>query len=194
MEDRCTDKTDEELVALVLKDQEYFGCLMKKYSTPLSRYIVRIIPSFRDSVDDILQEVFIKIYLNLNGFDPSLKFSSWIYRITHNHAISLLRKENSRPKTVSTDNNDEYDFFERYIADEQINNKEMRYAKEEVAYVLENIDQKYREVLVLRYLEEMNYDEIGDILKKPIGTVGTLISRAKTIFKEEYTKRYGTEK
>jgi RNA polymerase sigma-70 factor (ECF subfamily) len=193
MEDKCTGHTDEELVALALVNQDYFGCLMQKYTAPLSRYIVRIIPSFRDSIDDVLQEVFIKIYLNLNGFDPSLKFSSWIYRITHNHAISLLRKEQSRPHTVSVDN-DEYDFFERYVADEQTSNKEMRYAKEEVAYVLQNIDQKYREVLILRYLEEMNYDEIGDILKKPMGTVGTLISRAKTIFKEEYIKRYGTEK
>ena len=193
MENLCLDKTDEELVALVLEDQEYFGCLMGRYSAPLSRYIVRIIPSFRDSTEDVLQEVFIKIYLNLRGFDPSLKFSSWAYRITHNHAISLLRKESSRPHSVSVDN-DEYDFFERYKADDQISSKEMRYAKEEVSYVLGEMDPKYREVLILRYLEEMDYDEIGDILKKPVGTVGTLISRAKTIFKEEYTKRYGTEK
>ena len=194
MENLCLDKTDEELVALVLEDQEYFGCLMKRYTAPLSRYIVRIVPSFRDSLDDVLQEVFIKIYLNLNSFDSSLKFSSWAYRITHNHAISLLRKESSRPKTVSTDSNDEYDFFERYMADGQPNEKEIRYAKEEVSYVLGTMDEKYREVLILRYLEEMDYDEIGDILKKPVGTVGTLISRAKTIFKDEYKKRYGTEK
>jgi RNA polymerase sigma-70 factor (ECF subfamily) len=190
MYNTCEEKTDEELVALSIEDQEYFGCLMKRYTAPLSRYIIRIVPSFRDSIDDVLQEVFIKIYLNLNGFDPDLKFSSWVYRITHNHAVSLLRKEKSRPKTVSTDN-DEYDFFERYIADSQPNEKEIRYAKEEVSYVLNQMDIKYREVLILRYLEEMDYDEIGDILKKPVGTVGTLISRAKTLFKEEYTKRYG---
>lgn len=193
MEDRCIEKTDEELVALVLTDQEYFGCLMKRYAPPLSRYIVRIVPSFRNSLDDVLQEVFIKIYLNLNSFDSSLRFSSWAYRIAHNHAVSLLRKETVRPHTVSTDN-DEYDFFERYVADEQTSNKEMLYAKEEVAYILETMDQKYREVLILRYLEEKDYDEISDILKKPIGTVGTLLSRAKAIFKEEYKKRYGTEK
>jgi len=193
MDERCIEKTDEELVALSLANQEFFGCLMRRYSAPLARYVIRIIPSFRDTVDDVLQEVFIKIYLNLRGFDSSLKFSSWAYRIAHNHAVSLLRKEKSRPKTISTDN-DAYDFFERYMADGQSDEKEIRYAKEEVSYILGEIDQKYREVLILRYLEEMDYEEISDILKKPVGTVGTLLSRAKTIFKEEYIKRYGTEK
>jgi RNA polymerase sigma-70 factor (ECF subfamily) len=193
MEEHCIEKTDEELVVLALENQEFFGCLMKRYKDPLSRYVVRIVPSFRNSLDDVLQEVFIKIYLNLRNFDPSLKFSSWAYRITHNHAVSLLRQESSRPKNVSTDN-DEYNFFERYVADGQLNEKEIRYAKEEVSYVLGMLDQKYREVLILRYLEEMDYEEISDILKKPVGTVGTLLSRAKIIFKEEYEKRYGTAK
>ncbi|MCK9351189.1 MAG: RNA polymerase sigma factor [Candidatus Paceibacterota bacterium] len=193
MDERCTEKTDEELVALSLEDQEYFGCLMRRYTAPLGRYIIRVVPSFRNSIDDVLQEVFIKIYLNLRGFDPSLKFSSWAYRITHNHAVSLLRKEKTRPQLVSTDN-DTYDFFERYVADGQPNENEIRYAKEEVSRVLAEIDQKYREVLILRYLEEMDYEEISDILKKPVGTIGTLLSRAKAIFKDEYVKKYGTEK
>lgn len=190
MEDTCPTHTDEELVALALVNQEYFGEIMERYTAPLSRYIIRLIPSFRNTIDDVLQEVFIKIYLNLNSFDPALKFSSWAYRITHNHTISLLRREKSRPQTVSTDN-DEYDFFERYKADGLPNENEIRYAKEEVAYVLGELDQKYREVLILRYLEEKDYEEISDILKKPLGTVGTLLLRAKAVFKEEYIKRYG---
>ena len=96
MEERI-EKTDEELVALSLENQEFFGYIMKRYTAPLSRYILRVVPSFRDSIDDVLQEVFIKIYLNLNNFDPSLKFSSWAYRITHNHAVSLFGKKDRGP-------------------------------------------------------------------------------------------------
>lgn len=189
--DECEIKTDGELVKLAIQDQKFYGCLMKRYEKPLGRYIRRIMPSIGESLDDALQEVFIKTYLHLNAFNDDLKFSSWIYRITHNHVVSELRKNSSRPQTVSLDGS-EYGVFAEQTIDESANKQNARYAKEEVEYVLGVLENDYRDVLVLRFLEGKDYTEMSDILKKPIGTIGTLLSRSKIQFQKEYEKRYGT--
>jgi len=190
MKEKCENKTDEELVKLSLESPDYYACLMGRYEQPLSRYVRRLMPKAGETLDDILQEVFIKTYVNLNAFRPELKFSSWIYRITHNHVVSHFRKTGSRPQIVSLEGS-EFGVFAEKTIDESGSTKNALYAKEEVEYILGTMDEDYRSVLVLRFLEGMEYNEISDILKKPIGTVGTLLSRAKTQFKKEYENRYG---
>src|SRR3989344_5631628 len=98
---KCAGKNDDELVSLSLNDQEYFLCIVKNYSAKLTRYIARISNFSLEEKQDILQETFIKVYKNLNAFDSSLKFSSWIYRIAHNETISHFRQLKSRPQIVS---------------------------------------------------------------------------------------------
>ena len=103
------------------------------------------------------------------------------YRITHNEVISNYRKFKNKPSIISFDVDGE---FIKNIADDldiekEINLKEL---KTDVSLVLNKMDIKYREVLVLRFLEEKNYREISDILKKPEGTVATLLNRAKKQF------------
>src|SRR3989339_1384271 len=93
-------KTDEELVSLSLQNQDNYLFLIRRYQDKLLRYIQRISNVSLEDAEDILQEVFIKVYYKLNDFDPDLKFSSWIYRITHNQVISHYRKTQARPKTV----------------------------------------------------------------------------------------------
>jgi len=190
MDDTNANKTDEELVLLSLKDQAFYGYLMRRYEKSLARYVRRIMPSAGESVDDVLQEVFIKTYLHLNAFNHELKFSSWIYRIAHNHVVSEMRKNFSRPRTVSLDGS-EYGVFALRMMDESANSLGARYAKEEVEFILGTLKQEYRDVLVLRFLEGLEYSEISDILKVPISSVGTLLNRAKAQFKKEYEKRYG---
>lgn len=183
-------KTDEELVRLALSDQRFFAEIVNRYEKPLARYVRRIMPSLGEETKDMLQEIFIKTYLHLNDFNGDLKFSSWVYRIAHNHVVSELRKRNARPKTVSLENS-EYGAFARGAIDESTTERSAKYAKEEVEYVLGKMNEEYRTILILRFLEEKDYSEISDILKKSVGTVGTMISRAKAQFKKEYEKRYG---
>ena len=95
------EKSDPELVELSLKNKEFYGFLIQKYQDKLKRYILRISGGVYNDADDILQDVFIKVYKNLNDYDPELKFSSWIYRITHNETISFLRKVNRKPTTYN---------------------------------------------------------------------------------------------
>jgi RNA polymerase sigma-70 factor (ECF subfamily) len=183
--------TDEELVRKSLQEEGYFAEIVKRYEKPLARYVRRIMPSMRDSVDDILQEVFLKTYMHLKDFDPNMKFSSWIYRITHNHIVSALRKEQSRPKTVSLDM-EMRGIFD--YADECTEHEDAKYAKEEVEQVLKTLPKNYREILSLLFIEEKRYREISQDLRKPVGTVGVLVQRAKKKFKENYMQRREMER
>ena len=183
----CDNKTDEELVALTLKDQNYYAYLVERYENKITHYIKRISGLNDEDAKDLLQDIFIKIYKNLNGFDSSLKFSSWLYRIAHNEIINNWRKIKTRPQFVS---GDEIDGFLHNIASDldilkDIENKNI---DDDIKKVLNQIDVKYREALILKFLEEKSYEEISDILKKPTGTVATLIRRAKKQFKEEAEK------
>lgn len=177
-------KTDEELVVLVLENPDYFLYLVRRYEEKLSRYMTRISNLDKDGVEDILQEVFIKVYKNLNGFDTSLKFSSWIYRITHNEVISNYRKFKNKTTAIRFDS--EGGEFIKNIADDWDLEKELNLKdlKMDIGLILEKMNLKYREVLILRFLEEKSYSEISDILKKPEGTVATLLNRAKKQFLE----------
>lgn len=179
-----SDKTDEELVAMTLKNPDVYGLLMQRYEEKLLRYIMRISRSTTEDAEDLLQDVFLSAYKNLNDFDQDLKFSSWIYRITHNKVISHFRKVTARPKTTTYEGDS--NLLNILSSDEDIaRNLERKYTAQEVKDTLEKLDERYREVLVLKFLEEKDYKEISDILEKPMGTVATLISRAKQQFKEK---------
>lgn len=171
--------TDTELVRLTLEDKNHFGFLIERYEAKLGRYINRLGVRRSEDQDDVLQEIFIKVYRNLYGFDTSLSFSSWVYRIAHNEAISWYRKSNVRPEGHLIAEGDEITTLlsskeesREVLFDQTLNAVAVNKA-------LKEIDAKYREVLVLRFFEHKEYDEISDILKIPIGSVGTLIHRGK---------------
>ena len=173
---------DEELVKEVLKDKNKFGDLISKYQAPLERFIKRRTYASAQDVEDLLQDIFIKVYLNLNAYDASFKFSSWIYRIAHNEIISAYRKKKIREHYNFEDleNNGELNFAEILGDDTNIlqqvhNNVEV----EKIKGAIEKLDTKYKEIFILRFIEEKDYVEIGDILQIPTGTVSTLIHRAK---------------
>lgn len=182
------ERTDEELVALVLKNPDVYVFLVERYETRLLRYIMRISGATKEDCEDLLQEVFLSAYRYLNDFDQDLKFSSWIYRIAHNKVISHFRKITARPKTTTYEGDSQ--LLNILASEDDIGRDlERKYTAEEVNNVLGQIDEKYREVLVLKFLEEKDYKEISDILEKPMGTVATLISRAKKQFKEKVTEQ-----
>ena len=178
------EKTDNELVRMSLDNPDDFLYLTKRYESKLLHYIMRITKFSREDAEDVLQNVFIKTYYNLNEFDKDLKFSSWIYRIAHNQAVSEIRKKNVRP-TISFEKEDIDRFEDAFDIIKEIDNSLDR---ETIDKALSMLDEKYREVLILRFLDEKDYVEIADILKKPVSTVGNLILRGKKLFKEEYEK------
>ncbi len=178
------EKSDIELVNLSLENQENFIYLVNRYREKLLRYIRRLTNVDPEECEDILQEVFIKVYLNLNDFDKDLKFSSWIYRITHNEVISHFRKIKVRPQghKVAIDDDEVKVLADEIKVEKDIDIGLMR---EQIEKALIKIDVKYREVLVLKYFEERNYQEISDIIKRPIGTVATFIKKGKESLRDQ---------
>lgn len=169
-------KTDEEIVELVRKgDKEFYTELIKRYQSKLLRYAEFIIGDYAKA-SDAVQESFIKSYINLNSFNTTKRFNSWIYRIVHNEVINIINK-NKR--------NIIFDAKVDFASPQDI---EENYSKEETVGTLHKclkfMDIKYSEPLTLYYLEDRSYEEIGDILRLPVGTVSTRISRAKALMRK----------
>ena len=180
--ERCHGLTDQEIIQMSLTDLEYFACLVLKYEVRLLNYIKKISQSNHDEAEDILQEAFIKIWKNLHGYDPRLTLESWIFRIVHNETISYRRKKTSysKDKVVSIDD----DRIMNSLSAENINHDDVDSVSRLIEDILPLLKLEYREVLVLKFLEDKSYEEISDILKIPEGTVATRINRAKKSFRE----------
>ncbi len=88
--------SNEKLAKIARDDVDAFGEIVDRFEKPLIRYILRISKFREEEAQEILQEVFLKAWKNLRGYDDNQKFSSWIYRITHNQTISEFRKAASR--------------------------------------------------------------------------------------------------
>ncbi len=164
------------LVKAALQDRQAYGALVRRYELQLGRYVRRLLGRYGQMTEDVLQNGFIQAYLNLNDYDPSRPFSPWIYRIMHNEAVSFLRKQRAGIQLI--DGEDARLILER-VADSDTPENSLQIAQraEDLREALAEINPRYRDVLVLRYLEEMSYDEIADVLELPPGTVATHISR-----------------
>ena len=167
---------DEEVIGIVrTRDKEAYAEIIKRYQAKLVRYAGYIMGDESMGADAV-QEGFIKAYINLNGFDTKKKFSSWIYRIIHNEAMNMLSK---RKRQVPMNDEIEHDSGV-YPEDDFIRSELVSHAH----HCLEQMPIIYKEPLSLFYLEEKSYEEISDILRIPIGTVGTRVNRAKVIMKK----------
>jgi len=168
--------TDEQIVVKTIsEDKEYFAMIIDRYEEKLLRYANYLIKDEYKAVD-VVQESFIKAYSNLNGFTPTKKFSSWIYRIVHNQSMNIIKKylkETPIPENfdLKSDENIEEEFEKKEIINM-------------VKLCLNQIPLIYSEPLTLFYIDEKSYEEISDILQIPMGTVATRISRAKLLMKK----------
>ncbi len=169
----CDQYSDQEIIKKALEEVDFFACIYYRYESRLLNYIIHLSSFTKPEAEDILQEAFIKVWKNLHGFDPSLKFKSWLYRIVHNCTISHWRKMKNADLLVPIDKLE-------YRPDSVVNDYEEEVEPRTVLdQFLRRIPQKYKEVLVLKYFESMSYEEISDVLKIPEGTVAVRLNRAK---------------
>lgn len=186
--DKHENLSDLQLVQLSLKDHQNFRYLVERYEPLLLRYMRRIANMSKEEAEDLLQEIFIKVYKNLNGFDQKLKFSSWIYRIAHNEIVNHAYKRKTRSITTSLSEGEEPFLQQGEWPIDIIRELESEELSEKLHDALMELPDKYREVLILKFFEDKSYREISDILKKPEGTIATLINRAKKKLKKIATK------
>lgn len=176
------DITDEVLAAEVQGNNDAaFGVLIERYQGRLLRYGRKFLAD-NDHIEDIVQEVFLKTYQNIRGFDTDRKFSPWVYRIAHNAFVNAIRKKQREP-VISVD----FDIFtdhpqEHYDPADEEDRKAMQLSVETGLDALSPI---YKEILILYYIEEMSYQEIADILHVPLGTVSVRLRRGREALKKQ---------
>ncbi len=182
----CSKNDENKIIALISAwDIDAFYCIVEKYEQKLLKYILRITNVSYEDAENILQEVFIKAYTKINSYNSNYSFSSWIYRIAHNHTIDYYKK-NSKKETVNLEWDDNINFLNLLESDENIlENIWKKELNKKIWEIINSLDIKYKEILILKFLEEKNYKEISDILKIPEWTVATLINRWKKQFREK---------
>ena len=174
-------KADEEIVFQIQNgDAESFGILVERYEEKLKRYARKFLFGYTDA-QDLVQEVFIKAYINIKSFDTQRRFSPWLYRIAHNEFINAIKKRQREP--ISFFDTDTFfpHLLSKNYADDAINKRDVRKMLDRS---LEQLTPKYREPLVLYYFEEMDYQEIADILRLPQSTVGVRLRRGRQLLEK----------
>lgn len=167
--------SDEDVVEVVrTQDKEMYREIVKRYQARLMRYATSILGDSQQATDAV-QQAFIKAYINLQGFDRHKKFSSWIYRIVHNESLNLVSSKHQWQTEEGLDGDSGVNLEDTVIKQELLNHTHA---------CLAQLPLLYREPVVLFFLEDKSYDEISDILRIPIGTVGTRINRGKLLMKK----------
>ncbi|MGF1670324.1 MAG: RNA polymerase sigma factor [Balneolaceae bacterium] len=173
---------DDELVAkAVNRDSEACTRIVDKYREPLHFHIRKMIRE-KEQVEDLVQEVFMKVFDNLESYNTSYAFSTWIYRIATNHTIDYLRKKKLDLLSIhdpvpSKDGEMEIQLpDEDFETDRKVIRKERKHI---IQSAIEDLPKKYREVIKMRHMEELSYHEISEQLDLPLGTVKAHIFRAR---------------
>lgn len=174
--------SDEELARKAQSgDTEAFGQLIVLYQEKLLRYARKFLLD-PDDAQDIVQDIFIKAYENLQSFDATRRFSPWVYRIAHNEFINEIKKRQSR-KTMFTIDFDT--LFPHLQAEERADTAALeRDTREVLEKHLAKVDAKYREPLILYYIEGMDYREIAEIMHLPTSTVGVRLARGRGLLQK----------
>lgn len=163
-------------------DREAFGGLVEQYRDNVYRLAYRMCGNAYDA-DEAAQEAFVAAWRALPNFRGDAKFSTWLYRLTTNAAIDVMRRE-KRHQTVGDgemiDVADDTDSPQETV--------ERTEQQEAVQKALSTLREEYREILLLRYMEELDYSEIAEVLQLPSGTVKSRINRAKAALKAALLK------
>lgn len=164
--------------------EKSFRTLVERYSGLVFNVVYKMTHQY-ELAEEITQETFVKAFQHLSQFDRSRSFKPWLLRIASNTAISALRKKTVAqvPLDVMSEQGIEVAEGEnvlsmhRQLGDDSLTLLEKKMAQEEVLGLLEKLDPKYRQILILRYSEELSYEEIAEVLAIPLNTVRTWIRR-----------------
>lgn len=184
------DLTDGELLQRAITGREEgFEEIVRRYQRPITGYVYRMLGNY-DAALDVTQEVFIKVYNSMARYSSEYKFSTWLYKISHNAAIDYLRRNSNHGQSLETENED--GAYERQFESKRPSpeaERERSEWREEIAAVVKLLPNGYRELIVLRHTQDMSYDEIAEITNLPLGTVKNRLFRAREMMREMFVER-----
>jgi RNA polymerase sigma-70 factor, ECF subfamily len=183
--------SDPDLVAFARSGSEKaYRELLDRYQRPVFSLVYRMVRD-REKAEDLAQETFVKVFNQLDKYNPKYKFSSWIFKIASNLSIDTLRKKEL--ETVSLDGSrqartaEETEASRITVASRDENPEELLEARElgrEIEEAIGSLRPEYRTAIVLRHVEGRPYEEIAEIMELPLGTVKTYIHRGRSELRE----------
>lgn len=171
---------DKELMERCLKgDRQAFEALLVRYEKPVYNAAYRMLHN-ADDARDVTQTVFLKVYENLDQYDPAHRFFSWVYRIALNESINWLKKSN-RQQALDYETADQGDGPDAMANDEQLG--------EGMEAALMRISEDYRAVIILKHVLGCSYIEISEVLDIPEKRVKSRLYTARQLLQERLTQQ-----
>ncbi len=172
--------TDEELIRKFQEGELYaYDLIVRRYKDQLLNFAYRFLGNLEES-EDVVQETFLRLYRNRHAYKQIAKFSTWIYTIAGNLAKTELRKRKRRKLVSISDMGFEEKEFE--IEDEGANTERLTDSvlKEKIIQdAIEKLPFRFKQVIILRDIQELSYEDISSILRIPLGTVKSRVNRAR---------------
>lgn len=187
--------SDHELIEATRNGEaEAFTEIVNRYRNPLTNYIYRMLNDYEEAVD-LAQESFVRVYFAIERYHSKYAFSTYIYRIATNLAISEIRKRKRRKLFSLTglfqaEGNEEMEFQpqdEKPLPEDDVINDEGGVV---LAKAITALPDKYRAAIVLREIEEKTYEEVAEILGLGLGTTKSRISRGRAILRQKIRKYF----
>jgi len=178
--------TDKEIITLYRSGQceRAFGELVKNYSERLYWHVRRLVGSHEDA-DDLIQEIFVKIWAALPSFRADAQLFTWMYRIATNESLNFLRKKNVRA-SLQFSSIEDNEAASRVADDPYFNGDE---AQKILAEAIGTLPEKQKLVFTMRYFEDMSYQEISQVLDTSVGSLKAsyhiAYEKVKAILKEK---------
>jgi RNA polymerase sigma-70 factor (ECF subfamily) len=179
---------DDGLVEAALRgSRPAFEVLVRRHQRPLMHYLHRLTGRL-DNATDLAQDVFIKVYLSLGSFDPSFRFTTWLYRIASNCAIDQMRRKQPRTCPIGPGADPEGSGDGLPLRGSEPTPDDMlrfRELQDRLDAAIAALPMAYRQLILLRHRQHCRYDEIARITRLPIGTVKNRIFRAREILRSQ---------
>ncbi len=172
--------SDEDLIEKFQRGDIYaYELIVKRYKDQLLNFVYRFLGN-QEEAEDVVQETFLRVYRNRHAYQRVAKFSTWIYTIAGNLARTELRRRNRR-RIFSLSNmgvdDKEYEISDEFSSPEKHTNTVL--SEEIIQKEINKLSPKFREVIILRDIQELSYEEISKIIRVPIGTVKSRVNRAR---------------
>lgn len=162
-------------------DQEAFAELVTAYEKQVYNLCLRMCGNPEDA-RDLSQEAFVKAWRGLQFYQFEAAFSTWIYRLTSNVCIDFLRRKKREPQTMPPLQNENGEDVEPEVADSHPDPEEQllhRERQSQIVWAMGQLEPEFRQVLTLRVIQELSYEQIAEIMELKAGTVKSRIARAR---------------
>jgi RNA polymerase sigma-70 factor (ECF subfamily) len=175
---------------LIIKCKKYDKLSFKELFQMYEKYLYYLCYSYTQNQQDALdlvQEIYIKVFNNINKFDDNMPFHPWMRRISVNTCLNFRRTIKNNIVSLNQSINEEDGTLEDVLlADDQVEEEILNLETKDIIKTnLKELPEKYRIIIVLRYYENLDYNEIAKLLNKPLGTVKTELYRAKALLKDK---------